>query len=105
MLEAPLFWGGDAAVRATVVLGGASGPAVDLPIDVANVQLKALARITIRPLVEQLPCVGGVTLSLLVRDWGGWLGLVWGFGVGGVGGGWFRLRLRLERARSKRPQN
>ena len=76
MLEAPLFWGGDAAVRATVVLGGAAGPAVDLPIDVANVQLKALARITIRPLVEQLPCVGGVTLSLLVRRW---------LGLGGVG--------------------
>ncbi len=76
MLEAPLFWGGDAAVRATVVLGGAAGPAVDLPIDVANVQLKALARITIRPLVEHLPCVGGVTLSLLVRWSGGWWGVV-----------------------------
>ncbi len=28
-------------------------------------QLKALARITIKPLVETLPCVGGITLSLM----------------------------------------
>lgn len=34
-------------------------------------QIKALARITIKPLVETLPCFGGITLSLMeVRFWG-----------------------------------
>lgn len=64
IIEAPLFWGGDIRLRVTAVarLGKYF---VDLPVDVSNIQLKALARITLNPLVEKLPCVGGVKFSLL----------------------------------------
>lgn len=63
IMETSLFWGGDLELRVTAVVQ--AGPmTVDLPIDVQNIQFKALARITI-PLVETLPCAGGVTISLL----------------------------------------
>lgn len=64
MLEAPIFWGGDMLVRLVVevYLGG---KIVDVPIQMSCLQFKALARITLYPLVEQLPCVGGLTFSLL----------------------------------------
>lgn len=63
IMETSLFWGGDLELRVTAVVQ--AGPvSVDLPIDVQNIQFKALARITI-PLVETLPCAGGVTISLL----------------------------------------
>ncbi|WPT11295.1 Synaptotagmin-3 [Picochlorum sp. SENEW3] len=64
MLEAPLFWGGDIMVR-VVFEADVAGKTVDIPIQVSRVQFKALARITLYPLVEKLPCVGGVTMSLL----------------------------------------
>jgi len=64
MTEAALLYGGDMRVR--VVIEVSLGVfTVDVPVEVANFQLKALARMTLYPLVEQLPCVGGVTLSLL----------------------------------------
>jgi len=67
ILETPLFWGGDMAVRATAVIK--AGPLkVDLPVDVSNIQFKALARISL-PMVETLPCLGGVTISLLEEPW------------------------------------
>ena len=64
MLEAPLFWGGDIMVR-VVVEADVAGKTVDIPIQVSCVQFKALVRITMYPLVEKLPCVGGVAMSLL----------------------------------------
>ena len=63
ILETALFWGGDLELRITAVIQ--AGPiTIDLPIDVQNIQFKGLARLTI-PLVETLPCAGGVTISLL----------------------------------------
>ncbi|GAB4813356.1 hypothetical protein N2152v2_000402 [Parachlorella kessleri] len=64
ILEAPLFWGGDISVRVTATLR-LGGFALVIPVHVANVQFKALTRITVKPLVETLPCAGGVTLSLM----------------------------------------
>jgi hypothetical protein len=67
ILETPLFWGGDMAIRATAVIK--AGPLkVDVPVDVSNFQFKAMARITI-PMVETLPCLGGITMSLLEDPW------------------------------------
>ena len=67
IVETPLFWGGDMHIRATAVIK--AGPMkVDVPVDVSNFQFKALARITI-PMVETLPCLGGVTISLLEEPW------------------------------------
>lgn len=64
IIETPAFWGGDLRLRLTAVVK--LGPLrIDAPVDIADIQLKALMRITMRPLVETLPCVGGVTLSLL----------------------------------------
>lgn len=64
ILEVPVFWGGDIRLRATAVLA-AGERAIDIPVDVNNIQVKILARITVKPLVERLPCVGGVTVSLM----------------------------------------
>ena len=36
-----------------------------IPVNVRNLQLHAVARITIRPLVETLPCLGALHISLL----------------------------------------
>lgn len=66
MIEAPIFWGGDFHVR-VVPVAQIGGKEIDLPIDISSIQIKALARIVISPLVEQLPCAGGVTVSLLER--------------------------------------
>lgn len=64
IFEAPLFWGGDITLRMTAVVR--AGPLyIDLPVTVSDIQLKAMARVTLKPLVETLPCVGGVTVALL----------------------------------------
>ena len=63
IMETPIFWGGDLRVRVTAVLKLGS-TCIDVPVDIANIQIKALARITI-PLVDTLPCTGGVNISLL----------------------------------------
>lgn len=36
-----------------------------IPVQVSDVQFKVLARIILAPLVEQVPVVGGATISLL----------------------------------------
>lgn len=42
------------------------GPlAVYIPLEIRDIQLHAVARITIRPLVETLPCLGALYVSLL----------------------------------------
>lgn len=64
IVETPAFWGGDMSIRVTAVIKVGS-KTIDLPVDVANIQFKALTRITVKPLVETLPCLGGVTVSLL----------------------------------------
>ncbi|PSC73977.1 synaptotagmin-2-like isoform X1 [Micractinium conductrix] len=64
IVETPAFWGGDMSVRVTAVVKVGS-KTIDVPVDVGNIQFKALTRITIKPLVETLPCLGGVTVSLL----------------------------------------
>lgn len=64
MLEVPVQWGSNARVRVSVTLGVA-GYGVSIPIEVRDVQLKARARITLKPLVETIPCLGAVTISLL----------------------------------------
>jgi hypothetical protein len=65
MFEAPLLWGGDMRVRVVVEVSFFGLFVVGIPVEVANVQLKALARVTLYPLVEQLPCVGGASVCLL----------------------------------------
>lgn len=35
------------------------------PASTPRLQFKALTRITVKPLVETLPCLGGVTVSLM----------------------------------------
>ena len=48
-------------VLARVRLGPAS---VYIPLKVENLQMSANARITIRPLVDTLPCLGAISISL-----------------------------------------
>ena len=64
ILETVLMWGGNMALDLSVYLK--LGPlTVVVPVCVSDVQFKARARITLSPLVDTLPCIGGVTLSLL----------------------------------------
>lgn len=63
-IETALLWGGGLDVRVDVTLGiGDYG--VTLPVEVRNVSVRALARVTVSPLVDRLPCVGGLKVSLL----------------------------------------
>jgi hypothetical protein len=64
IIETPAFWGGDISLRVTAVVK-AGNKTIDVPVDVGNIQFKALTRITVKPLVETLPCLGGVTVSLM----------------------------------------
>lgn len=64
VFEAPLQWGSALRVRVGVRLK--FGPfVVHVPLEVGDVQVRALARISLRPLVEELPCLGGAEVSLL----------------------------------------
>eukprot|EP00803_Ostreobium_quekettii_P010414 evm.model.scf_2737EXC.1 EVM.evm.TU.scf_2737EXC.1 scf_2737EXC:263-9582(+) len=64
IMEAPLLWGSSAHIRVSARIR--LGPVVIyVPIVIRNIQLHAVARITIRPLVETLPCLGAVHISLL----------------------------------------
>lgn len=65
IVESPLFWGSNLSVDVAVVLAAPKLGLIKVPVTVSNVQVKAHARFTIKPLVETLPCVGGVTISLL----------------------------------------
>mmetsp|Transcript_9432 Transcript_9432/g.22710 ORF Transcript_9432/g.22710 Transcript_9432/m.22710 type:complete len:583 (-) Transcript_9432:189-1937(-) len=64
IIEAPILWGSNSTIRiaARVRLAGV---VVYIPIEVGDIVLKAESRITIKPLVETLPCLGAVTVSLL----------------------------------------
>lgn len=66
ILETPLFWGSEVVARvvARVRVPGV-GAVVEVPLEVRNVQFRALARIVVAPLVESLPCVGGVSVTLM----------------------------------------
>jgi Ca2+-dependent lipid-binding protein len=64
IFEAPIQWGSALAVRVAARLK--LGPfVVHVPIDVENVQVRAVARVSLRPLVDELPCLGGAEVSLL----------------------------------------
>lgn len=65
IVESPLFWGSNLSVDVAVVLAAPKLGLIKVPVTVSNVQVKAHARFTIKPLVETLPCVGGITISLL----------------------------------------
>ncbi|KAL3130563.1 hypothetical protein ABBQ38_008369 [Trebouxia sp. C0009 RCD-2024] len=64
MLEVPVQWGSNARVCVSVRVGF-GGMYMNIPIEVKDVQLKARARVTLKPLVETIPCLGAVTISLL----------------------------------------
>jgi Ca2+-dependent lipid-binding protein len=64
-------------VEAWIRLGPVS---LYLPVKVEDVQLDAVARITLRPLVDKLPCIGAISIALtesplvdltlkLLNDW------------------------------------
>lgn len=64
IFETPLMWGGNMAIDLSVYLK--LGPCtVVVPLRVSDVQFKVLARVTLTPLVDTIPCIGGVTISLL----------------------------------------
>mmetsp|Transcript_21148 Transcript_21148/g.58683 ORF Transcript_21148/g.58683 Transcript_21148/m.58683 type:complete len:654 (+) Transcript_21148:121-2082(+) len=64
ILEAPILWGSNAKIRLSARLR--LGPAMMyVPVEVSDIVMKAESRITIKPLVETLPCLGAVTISLL----------------------------------------
>ena len=65
IVESPLFWGSNLSVDVALVLAAPKLGLIKVPVTVSNVQVKAHARFTIKPLVETLPCVGGITISLL----------------------------------------
>lgn len=64
IIECPLMWGSNADIRiaATLRLGPVG---IYVPIQVRDIQFMATSRITIRPLVETLPCLGALGVSLL----------------------------------------
>eukprot|EP00210_Caulerpa_lentillifera_P009648 g9204.t1 len=64
IIEAPVLWGSNAQIRVSVSLQ--LGPLrIFIPVVLKDVLLHAIARITIRPLVETLPCLGALHISLL----------------------------------------
>lgn len=64
IMEAPLLWGSNSDIRVSARIK--LGPiAIYAPVVIRNIQLHAVARITIRPLVETLPCLGAVHIALL----------------------------------------
>jgi len=64
IIEAPVLWGSNADIRVHLSLQ-LLPLRIFIPVTVKNVQLHAVARITIRPLVETLPCLGALHISLL----------------------------------------
>lgn len=64
IVEMPFIWGSDMHFSIGVFLK--AGPVrLYVPVDVKNLSIKADARITLKPLVDVIPCIGGVTVSLL----------------------------------------
>lgn len=61
IFETMLMWGSASKIKIGVRL--TLGPVgVYIPVEINDIQLVAKARITIRPLVEVLPCVGAVSV-------------------------------------------
>ncbi|KAK9809105.1 hypothetical protein WJX72_009433 [[Myrmecia] bisecta] len=63
-MEVAAIWGSNARIRVVARLKIA-GFVLEIPVEVANIQMKATARITLKPLVETLPCLGAVEITLL----------------------------------------
>ncbi|KAK9787262.1 hypothetical protein WJX73_001203 [Symbiochloris irregularis] len=64
IFESPGSWGSNSRIRIGIRLK--FGPLVFyVPIEVQDLQMKAVARMTMRPLVETLPCIGAVNVSLM----------------------------------------
>lgn len=64
ILEIPLVWGSNCKFDIGVFLR--AGPfRIYVPIEVSNLHLKVETRITIKPLVDEVPCVGGANVTLL----------------------------------------
>lgn len=64
ILELPVLWGADNEIDVAVYAKVGSFRFY-IPLSVSDIQLKAVARVTLNPLVEEIPCIGGVTVSLL----------------------------------------
>ncbi|KAG1680815.1 hypothetical protein FOA52_008148 [Chlamydomonas sp. UWO 241] len=64
LFEVPLIWGSNCKfnVGAFIRLGPLR---LYIPVEVSNVHVKAEARVTLKPLVDVIPCIGGVSISLL----------------------------------------
>uniref|UniRef100_A0A7R9V5U8 C2 domain-containing protein n=1 Tax=Chlamydomonas euryale TaxID=1486919 RepID=A0A7R9V5U8_9CHLO len=64
LFELALLWGSNCKfnVGAFIRLGPVR---LYVPVEVSNLHFKADVRITLKPLVEVIPCVGGVAISLL----------------------------------------
>lgn len=68
IIEAPVLWGSDLEVKVSVSVQ--LGPfRIFVPVVLRDVLLHAIARITIRPLVETLPCLGAIHISLLAAPY------------------------------------
>jgi hypothetical protein len=64
VLEVPIIWGSDMHFSIGAFIK--AGPVrLYVPVDVSNLSVKAEARVTLKPLVDVIPCVGGVTVALL----------------------------------------
>ncbi|KAG2430443.1 hypothetical protein HXX76_009966 [Chlamydomonas incerta] len=64
LLETSMIWGSQAQFDVHVILRFGRLRLV-VPLQLANISFKADVRVMLRPLVEQFPCLGGVSISLL----------------------------------------
>ncbi|KAK9864981.1 hypothetical protein WJX84_009997 [Apatococcus fuscideae] len=64
ILESAIQWGSNANAKASARVTFA-GYTVELPVQVFNIMAKAKARITIKPLVDIIPCMGAVNVTLI----------------------------------------
>ena len=64
ILETPVMWGSSMHVDVQVYVK--VGPLrVVVPVSVSDIQFKVLARVSLEPLVDTIPCIGGASVSLL----------------------------------------
>lgn len=67
MLDIPMRWAGDPTiVFATTVVSVGSLP-LDLPISVTELELNAVLRIQLKPLVDVIPCIGILGISFATK--------------------------------------
>lgn len=64
LLETDLVWGSNATLDVTAVLRFGALRLV-VPLQLANITFKAHVRLEMRPLVDKIPCIGAVAISLL----------------------------------------